>query len=119
MQQIRVRRFANSTLGFVGAVEPTDGSWIVLIDKGGEASFWRQTRCPGLVEAEEPGPEVELYVDAELPCGGVVRRVSDEIAFRRAEPVGADLAQERAESSGAVRPATAADLLWREDAKLD
>jgi hypothetical protein len=90
MQNIHVSRYQTPS-EYQGSVEPDDRSWIVFVDKNGEATFWRRFQTE-----TEDGKTISCYADAELPTGLFVR---DE---RSDEPEGTP---ERPE------PATAPDAL--------
>lgn len=59
---IHIRRPVGSILRNI--VTPADGSWMVLVDNTGEATFWRRTTAESSVE---DGKVFDIFVDAELP----------------------------------------------------
>lgn len=63
MQNIHVKRLNSPYIQ--GSIEPEDRSWIVVIEKNGEAVFYRRAEAK-LVH----GKRCHVYVDAELPTRG-------------------------------------------------
>lgn len=74
MQNIHIQRYSGSP-AWQGSIAPEDRSWIVFIDKDGEATFWRRVpadRNPRSID-EDLSKIEHTYVDAELPsvlCDG-------------------------------------------------
>lgn len=67
MQNIHVKRYANpAAIGYQGAIEPEDRSWVVFVAADGEATLWRRVENVTLDDTD--GTKIEhAYVDVELP----------------------------------------------------
>lgn len=98
MQNIHVSRYQNIA-GYLGSIAPEDRSWIVFVDKDGEATFWRRFQAE-----TEDGKTVHCYADAELPTGLFVRE-EEGGAIEGGTPTGTEKSLERDSLTFKVFPA--------------
>lgn len=62
MQNIHVQRYLHPGVGYQGTIEPEDRSWVVVVDKDGDATLWRRVQTSPL-----DGKVEHVYGDVELP----------------------------------------------------